>query len=203
MLFRETVSTSALDLLIRLSNAPELGGFALAGGTSLALRLGHRLSIDLDFFAVEPFENEVLSDFLMREFGFDMRRSIATGLTGFIDGVRVDFVKYRYPLIRPFEVIEGIRLMSLPDVIAMKLSAITNRGAKKDFYDLSKLIECFGLEALFEYYQAKFPQTDLLMLMRSLAYFDDAESDEDPVSLKGVTWEEVKAGIVAAVRVML
>ena len=203
MLHRETVSARALDLLSRLSKTGKLSAFALAGGTSLALRFGHRLSIDLDFFTVEAFENEELADFLVGEFGFDMRRSLATGLSGFMDEVRVDFVKYRYPLIRPFEVIEGIRLMSLPDVIAMKLSAITNRGAKKDFYDLHQLIEDFGLGVLFEHYQAKFSQTDVMMLMRSLAYFEDAESDEDPVSLTGVSWEEVKGGIVGAVREML
>jgi hypothetical protein len=203
MLHRETVSESTLDLLIRLSGRPELGSFALAGGTSLALRFGHRLSVDLDFFSHEGFDNEELTAFLTREFGFDHRRSLPTGVAGFVEGVRVDFVKYRYALVEPFETMEGVRLMSLADVVAMKLSAVTNRGAKKDFYDLHELIGRLGLPSLVAHYQAKFPGTDPMMLVRSLAYFEDAEAQEEPVSLKGESWERVKAGIGGAVREMM
>ncbi len=202
MLHRETVSESSLDLLIRLGGRPELGAFALAGGTSLALRFGRRLSVDLVFFQ-EAFENEALTEFLKREFAFDRRRSLPTGVAGFVKGVRVDFVKYRYPLVEAFEVRQGARLMSLPDVVAMKLSAVTNRGAKKDFYDLHELIARLGLPKLMAFYQAKFPGTDPMMLARCLTYFEDAETQEDPVSLKGQSWPGVKAGMAAAVRKMM
>jgi len=86
---------------------------------------------------------------LVQDFGFDERRRGETGVAGSIAGVRLDFVKYRYPLIAAPEVLEDIRFMSLPDVVAMKLSAVTNRGAKKDFFDLQMLITKFGLPTLF------------------------------------------------------
>jgi hypothetical protein len=203
MLHRETLSPVALDLLKVLCAHPAVNPFALAGGTSLALRFGHRLSLDLDFFTSEPFENEPLVVVLKREFAFDERRRGTTGITGFMSGVRVDFVKYAYPFIQPPDVIEDVRLASLPDVVAMKLSAVTNRGARKDFYDLHRLIIEFGLPHLIETYQTKFPETDAMMMLRSLGYFNDAEEDEDPVSLAGTTWTDVKQFISSAVRGML
>jgi len=93
--------------------------------------------------------------------------------------------------------------MSLPDVAAMKLSAVTNRRAKKDFYDLHMLLKTMGLKELLRVYQSKFPDTDPMMLLRSLTYFMDAEEDEDPVSLINQDWEQVKSGIVKAVKEML
>src|SRR4051794_36066029 len=122
MLHRETVSPSTLDLLVALCAHPMLANFALAGGTSLALRFGHRTSIDLDFFTAEPFDNEALVDSLKKNFPFEERRRGTTGVGAIVDGVIVDFVKYRYQVVHPPEIVEDIRLMSLPDVIAMKLS---------------------------------------------------------------------------------
>jgi predicted nucleotidyltransferase component of viral defense system len=203
MLHGQTLSPSALDLLKALCAHVALRPFALAGGTSLALRFGHRLSVDLDFFTSEPFDNENLAAELRQDFALDERRRGSTGITAYIAGVKVDLVKYAYPFMEPPEVIDGIRLASLPDVVAMKLSAVTNRGAKKDFYDLHWLIREQGLPHLIETYQKKFPQTDSLMMLRSLGYFADAEDEEEPVSLKGVTWPEVKHAITAAVREML
>ena len=203
MLRRETVSPSTLDLLRSLSEHPALSAFNLCGGTSLALRFGHRLSVDLDFFTINDFDNQALSQSLTADFDFAEKRRGETGIAGFINDVRLDFVKYRYPLLCSPEVIEGIRFISLPDVIAMKLSAVTNRGAKKDFYDLQMLIEKFGIPALLEHYQAKFPRTEVFMLVRSLTHFDDAEGKEDPISLIGLSWEDVKDTIQKAVKAML
>ncbi len=203
MLHRETLPPGTLDLLTVLSAHPELAAFSLAGGTSLALRFGHRLSVDLDFFTSDPFENEPLLAVLKRDFSFNERRRGTTGVTGLIHDVLLDFVKYAYPLLHPPEVIDNVRLLSLQDVSAMKLSAVTNRGAKKDFYDLHLLITELGLPELFRISQAKFPGTNALMMLRSLVYFDDAEDGGDPVSLTGITWPEVKQSISAAVRGML
>ncbi|MEM9481504.1 MAG: nucleotidyl transferase AbiEii/AbiGii toxin family protein [Verrucomicrobiota bacterium] len=184
----------------RLSGAEELQKFALVGGTSLALRFGHRLSVDLDFLTEEDFVNEELYNFLSDEFSFERRRAGATGISGFIDGVELDFAKYRYGLVRPPETVEGIRMLALEDVVQMKLAAITNRGLKKDFYDLALLIEKFGLETITGYYTKKYPEAELFMLLRSMTFFDDAEENEDPVSLDGSEWEEVKTRVRNAVK---
>lgn len=203
MLHLETLSPVALDLVRALCAHSAMQSFALAGGTSLALRFGHRISIDLDFFTHDRFDNELLTAALKRDFPLDERRRGTTGVTGFITDVKVDFVHYPQRLIRPTETCDEIRLVSLPDVIAMKLSAITNRGAKKDFYDLHTLIDRFGLGRLIDHYRTKFPGTDPMMLLRSLTYFADAEADEPPASLIGVTWLEVKRSISKAAQTEL
>ncbi len=204
MLHLETLSPVALDLVRALSAHLAMQPFALAGGTSLALRFGHRISVDLDFFTHGPFDNELLVATLKKDFPLDERRRGPTGITGFITGVKIDLVKYPYPPLHQPETLDGIRLASLPDVIAMKLSAITNRGAKKDFYDLKTLIDRFGLAKLIDHYGAKFPETDPLMLLRSLSYFSDAETDADPQTLlSDLTWTDVKSSIRKSVRTAL
>jgi predicted nucleotidyltransferase component of viral defense system len=203
MLHFEAVPRDTLDLLIRLCQKDSLTKFALVGGTSLALRFGHRLSVDLDFFTPESFSGEALLEELRGNFEVSHSTMHGGGMGLFIEGVKVDVVTYRYPLMAPFEEVDGIRLYSLPDVIGMKLSALSNRGAKKDFFDVAELVNQFGLGELLKIYRTKYPDQEPVILLRSLVYFDDAELEPDPVSLTGVTWEEVKAGIVAAVRVML
>lgn len=203
MLHFEAVSSGTLDLLIRLCRVKCLEPFALAGGTSLALRFGHRLSVDLDFFSPEPFSGEGLLAELREK--FEVTESIlhGGGMGLFVEGVKVDVVTYRYPLLAPFEVVEGIRLFSLPDVVGMKLSAVSNRGAKKDFFDVAELVGQFGLARLVDIYRNKYPTQDSVILLRSLVYFEDAEFEPEPVSLKGESWEGVKAGIGGAVREMM
>jgi predicted nucleotidyltransferase component of viral defense system len=203
MLHREALPPSTLDLLIELSSRPLLASFSLAGGTSLALRFGHRISVDLDFFTTESFDKEVIGEAITQGYAAKIEQINSAGLSATITGVKVDMVTYRYPLIHAPETIEGVRLLSLPDVAAMKLSAVTNRGAKKDFYDLHTLIEQMGLRNLIDVYQTKYPQHEPMLMLRSLSYFADADEDEDPESLTGTTWEEVQESISAAVREML
>jgi predicted nucleotidyltransferase component of viral defense system len=203
MLHFETLSQSALDLLIALCADDCTQGFALTGGTALALRYGHRTSIDLDFFTPERFDPPALAAVLTDRFELVPQNVNSAGLSGLISGVKVDFVTYRYPLLHTFDDIAGVRLFSLDDNIAMKLSAVANRGARKDFYDVHRLINELGLPALIEIYQAKFPNHDVAILLRSIAYFDDAEADFDVDSLDGTTWDEVKAGIIRAVKPLL
>lgn len=148
MLHRETLPSSTLDLLIQICAAPEYSAFGLAGGTALALRLGHRISIDLDFFSLESFEASNLATTLGARFPLTVTNQSQNSLSTFVQGVKIDFVTYRYPLLLPIETISGVRLFSLDDITAMKLAALINRGAKKDFYDLDTLISNLGLPSV-------------------------------------------------------
>jgi predicted nucleotidyltransferase component of viral defense system len=203
MLHREAIPPGTLDLLTTLSVNPALASFGLAGGTSLALRFGHRLSVDLDFFTVEDFEKEPLLGALNQVHEVTVKNVNPVGIRAIVDGVNVDFVTYRYALLAPLETISDIRLLSLQDVVGMKLSAVTNRGAKKDFYDLHTLIERLGMAELLRIYQAKYPNHDPLIMLRSVSYFADAEGQDDPVSLIGATWPKVKRSIERAVKAAL
>ncbi len=201
MLHFETLPTGTLGLLKDLSAHPALQKFSLVGGTALALRFGHRRSVDFDFFTPEPFEVESLAHTLSREVaGFETTGMNKIGLNGSVDGLKVDFVAYRYPLLAPPCDEEGIRMFSLDDIVGMKLSAITNRGARKDFYDLHALIQHLGVDTLIEIYKRKYPSHDPMIVLRSMIYFDDAEGDNDPELLMGQEWEDVKDAICEAVK---
>lgn len=204
MLHSEAVPPGTLALLKKLCAHAATEGFALVGGTSLALRFGHRISVDLDFFRPEKFDNKIVSASLAADFpSFQLTNDNSNGMMCFIEDVKVDFVTYTYPLLHPFETIEGVRMMSLPDVVAMKLGAISNRGAKKDFYDLHTLLRELGLEKLLDCYAGKFPNHDPMIPLRSMIYFEDAEETETPKTLIKTTWTKVKTDIRKAVKLVL
>lgn len=204
MLHLEAIPAGAFSILGRLMDLPELGDHALVGGTALALRYGHRLSVDLDLFEAQ-FDHDVIRDALAVAFGdrftYEPGRGKAIGLFCYIDGVKVDVVKYPHPRIREVEVIDGIRIYSDADIGAMKIQAILGRGKKKDFWDLSLLLEHHGLENLMNWHKEKYPNQMLAISIPSaITYFTDAEDSENPVSLQDQTWDGVKASINTAVR---
>lgn len=95
--------------------------------------------------------------------------------------------------------LDGVTLVSLPDLAAMKLNAIANRGSKKDFFDLTEFLDQLPLQRMIGFFERKYPATDPFTVIRSLAWFEDAEMEPDPVSLRGVTWDRVKARVSEAV----
>jgi len=198
MLHLETVHPDTLGLLKRLQALPVLSETRLVGGTALALQLGHRRSIDLDFFGCWSEEN--LQPAL--ESCGTVVRTGGTGRLQFyeIDRVKVDFVTYHYPWLREALCEDNIRLAQIEDIAAMKLEAVTNRGSKKDFIDVAFLLDLFPLEELLGLYQRKYPAGLKLLVMRSLVYFDDAEDDPSPVMLKPLSWDDAKERICDAVR---
>lgn len=201
MLQRSAVPLNLLEVLLALQEKTTTAGFALAGGTSLALRLGHRLSVDLDFFTTTHFRATDLADQL--GVGPDSITGMAEGtLQLVINHVKVEFLKHAYPKLAGDDCIQGITLYSLEDVAAMKLNAIANRGSKKDFYDIAALLERFSLEAMIGHFQAKYHPASLMMVIRSLAWFDDAEAEPDPVSLQSDHWPAIKETISTAIRTL-
>jgi len=174
-----------------LAPLPALEDFSLGGGTSLALRFGHRLSVDLDFFTTAEFDTGQLIDQLGLT-GATLVNRAQNSLTLDVQGTKLDFLRHAYPLLAPPEAIEGVRLLSLPDVTAMKLNATANRGAKKDFFDLCELQRHHPLPTMLEWFETKYRSADRFTVIRSLGWFEDAESEPDPVSLNGNDWQAVK-----------
>jgi hypothetical protein len=199
MLHESAVPLNLLKVLKNLQETASSSGFALAGGTSLALRLGHRLSLDLDFFTSSHFEPSTLATQL--GMGPDAITGQAAGTLQLrIDNVKVEFLQHSYPQLANFDLIQDIRLWSLEDVAAMKLNAISNRGSKKDFYDVAALLDHFPLAAMIHLYEAKYRPASLMMLIRSLAWFDDADAEPDPISLCGLSWPLVTERVSTAIR---
>lgn len=112
-----------------------------------------------------------------------------------VNDVKVDFVNYDYRWVKPVLNIQGFRLASKEDIVAMKLNAIAGRGSKKDFIDLFFLLKQFSLGELLDFYKSKYPDGSEFMVLKSLGYFDDADEDETPNMLLPMNWEQVKIHI--------
>ncbi len=201
MFYPQAVAPGTLELLKKLMKLPALNQFALVGGTNLALRFGHRLSIDFDLFSDEPFEPEQIYANVRDAFpNTEFISSNQNMLFLFIENIKTDFVRLPFAYIQPVEVIEGIRLASAPDIVAMKLSAISQRGIKKDFWDIAELLNYYSIEEMLAMFQQKYGQRDILYVLRSLVYFEDAEPLRNPDALNNLSWQQVKSKVQVAVK---
>ena len=193
MLQTRTVEPATLGLLKDLMSRTYLDQFSLVGGTALALQIGHRFSVDLDLFTTEPFIKEDLIEDLKLDYQVSVESESRNIVITYINDVKVDFVKVPYPRIFPILNIEGIRLLDMRDIAPMKLSAVTQRGSKKDFYDLYFLLKKMTLEEMLNLYLNKFQNQTVFHVVKSLTYFDDAEKFPDPIVFdKKLTWNKIK-----------
>ena len=203
MLQSQTVESNTLELLKSLMQKEYLDSFVLVGGTALALQLGNRESIDLDLFSNTDFASNDLLTALLKDYQIVVNNQLPQTLITTINHVKVDFIKFHYPFIRPFLVIENIRMASLEDIAAMKLDAITGRGSKKDFYDLFFLLQHYSIDELFSFYTEKYPHQTTFHVARSLTYFDDADIQPSPIVFdKTITWETVKQKIISVIKAL-
>ena len=199
MLHLEAVQPNVIPVLKRLFGLKELQGFCLVGGTALSLRYGHRSSVDLDLFTDGNLDRNAVVGALEKEFGelFAYKPSKASwAVFCHIDGVKVDIVRYPHPRIAPEVIEDNLRLYNHADIAAMKIQAILDRGEKKDFWDLNELLSHHQLQWVMDRHREKYPNQMLAVsIPQALMYFVDADTSEDPVSLKGQTWEGIKRSI--------
>jgi hypothetical protein len=199
MLYFETIDPNTLDLLRQIQSNPFFADTRLVGGTALALQIGHRKSIDLDFFGnMELLPIELQQE--LRTYGSVSIRSTSSRIQSLkVRDVQVDVVRYDYPWLEEPVTAEGLKLASCRDIAAMKLSAITNRGTKKDFVDVAFLLERFTLPDMLEWYSQKFSDGSCFPVLKSLVFFDDAEDDPTPNMLVAFDWTAAKQRISEAV----
>ncbi len=204
MLQLKAIYKEVFTLLDSLNSHEKLQNFALAGGTALALLLGHRISVDLDLFTTDRFDSDALFEHLRDSYDVRSCSRSANSLSLFVksqeEEIKVDLIRHNYPQLRPVKPIDNIRIFSLEDIAAMKLNAIANRGAKKDFYDVQALLQCFRLQELLGFYKQKYEQMNSFTVVKSLVYFDDANQEPDPVSLSDVNWIDIKRKIENEIR---
>lgn len=193
MLYKETIEPKTLELLIDLQKEPLLSTFNLVGGTALALHLGHRKSIDLDFFTSESFDLEEVKMMLIKKYDFKVSYSRSQTLKGFINGVKVDFIKFDYPHLHNCDIIDEVRIESIPDIIAMKLLSITDNGSRiKDFIDIAYLSSWFSLEQMLQFFIRKITNSNIMMPIKALTYFDDIDFNESIVMLNNnFDWDKI------------
>jgi len=194
MLRKETVAEPTLELLKTLMNDQLLKDFFLVGKTALALQLGHRISIDLDLFTQLPFDQNFLLAELESKYKFQLDYESKNTLKGEIKNVKVDFIAYNYPLVKPLIQKEGVRMASPEDIAAMKLNAVSGNGTRlKDFIDIAYLSPILTLSQMVDAYEGKYASRNPLMLLKALDYHNDINFKEIIEMLDGkYQWKNIE-----------
>jgi hypothetical protein len=193
--------------LARLTRLPLARELYLAGGSAIAVHLGHRVSNDLDLFgpaSALDFER-VRAELIGSGARLEVISESDATLHLRLEGTDVDFVRYPYAnLSSPRRAIAGIRVASLRDLAAMKLAAIARRGVRRDYWDLHAILSSrrLSLPKVLADFQTKFGVTeaDVYHVLRALTWFEDAERDPLPRGLTGRKWREIRAAIEAVAR---
>ena len=182
-------------------------GFYLADGTGLALQLKHRQSLDFDFYTPGDFDPQRLyADLAVNVRAASLVRTADGTLISRLNGVECSAFRYRYPLLKPLIINEYLAVASVEDIAAMKLAAIIQRGAKRDFFDLAVLLKQFRLKKLLALARKKYPGMNEYIILQALTYVDEADRDPEGRRLKPVrpmAWDDVKLQIEQSVRTLI
>lgn len=204
MLHKETVTQQMWELLQRLMEDEKLKEHVLVGGTALALRLGHRLSVDIDLFTTKDFDSKMMLQYLHDTYGVNQNESKCfpnTVLT-YIDTIKIDIVTHNYTLLNSVETIEGVRIISNEDIGAMKLHAIHQSGNRyKDFVDMYFMLEQEPLKFYLQAYQRKYDK-DQYWACIGLNTYDKITTFEgvDVLKEKEQNWKNIKKRLELAVK---
>lgn len=190
----EVVPRAAAATLRVLRDRQLIGDAYLAGGTALALRFGHRLSVDLDFFTPTLFDEDSLIARLQTLANFSLVGKAQNTVHAVIDGTKVSFLSYAYPRLFPPAHFDGVAVADPRDIACMKVSAVASRGTKRDFIDLYQASQRFGLAQILDWFQRKYAAASFsrLHILKSLTFFGDAEKDPMPHMLVAPDWDRVK-----------
>ena len=199
MLHTNTVEGGTLELLKSISAHPGFSNFYLAGGTALALQIGHRKSMDLDFFSILSFDENQIVGILESDFNASIINQYQNTVLCSINGVKVDVISHQYEHLHENTIIGGVCLASIEDIAAMKLNAIVGRGSKKDFVDIFFLLAEYSLNQLILFHKRKYPNQNDLLVLKSLTYFADADLDPELIMIEKCHWDEVKQSVVEKV----
>ncbi len=196
-MFDSTLYPKTKQVLTKLAPVEIVKQFYLAGGTGLALQLGHRKSIDLDLFTANYPKNELLLAQL-RPFSPKITQQAEGTLDVIIDQVKVSFLEYDYPLIADKNQYQQLDIANVKDIACMKLTAISSRGSKKDFIDLYFILQDYSLDQVWTWFKQKYQQVDYqkLHILKSIVYFADANQDPEVNYLKTVKWTKIKQALV-------
>lgn len=200
---KEALTETQWQVFNRLAPDLRQRGVYLGGGTAIALHLGHRRSVDLDWFGEEYLGDPMLFARELERGGIPLEvKSVQLAtLHCAISGIRISFFDYRYPLLESLQEMDDVNglIASLLDLAAMKLLAVAQRGTRKDFVDVATLLKQYSLPEMVDGFCRKYAISDTSRLIYSLSYFDDAEADPMPEMLVDVEWPEIRQAIRNAV----
>jgi hypothetical protein len=202
MLRKETVSRGTLELLTTLMEDVQLREFFLVGGTALSLQIGHRISIDLDFFSINSFDENIFLAYLEIQYNFQLDFQSKNTLKGQINNIKVDFISHGYPLVSSLVLDEGVRMAGPKDIAAMKLNAISGNGTRlKDFIDIAYLSSSLTLNQMVDAYVQKYSSRNPVMVIKALDYYNDIDFNE-PIEMTGerYSWKKIKQRLQQMIR---
>ncbi|OGN09934.1 MAG: hypothetical protein A3J46_03470 [Candidatus Yanofskybacteria bacterium RIFCSPHIGHO2_02_FULL_41_11] len=197
-MFEEVLPGNAKRALAVLGESGILDDAYLAGGTALALRLGHRVSVDLDFFSKKEFEEqEVVKRLLSLPLDFELEKIAWRTILGYVKKTKFSIFFYDYEWLGQPEDFSGIKVAAIEDIASMKLLAISDRGTKRDFIDLYFILaleKLYSLKDVLDLYDRKFKvlRQNRMYIIKALTYFKDADEQKMPRMLKEIRWPEVK-----------
>ena len=191
----ETLTKETREVFDLLKDS--VAGFYLAGGTALALQLGHRMSIDLDFFSQEPFIIQEILKMLSTKGPLEVDSQSEDTINGSLCEVKISFFRLPFALLFPAKEFFGVQIADERDIAAMKILAISGRGSKKDFIDLYFLLKKYSMKDMLGFFHKKYASYNYntMHILKSLAYFTDADSDAEPVCFLPTNWQTVKKEI--------
>lgn len=204
-----TVNNLLINVLNQLMAADTFDSFRLVGGTALSLQAGHRSSVDIDLFTDSPYGStdfQSIAKFLETNFPYvekPIGRDPGMGCTYFIGedserNVKLDLF-YTDEFIQPPLVIDGIRMATMEDIIAMKVDVVQRGGRKKDFWDLHELMDSYSVEDMLRLHEQRYPFShDRGLIMHNFTDFSQADEDFTPVCLRGKYWELIKEDLQEA-----
>jgi len=194
-MFAKTLSATAKNSLAILGKGVLPPKTYLAGGSALALYLGHRYSLDFDFFTPTHFDSKELAKKLRQLGKFEKQTSSSNTLLGIFNSIKFSLFYFEYPLVRKPKKYFDVFIADPADIAAMKLAAIVDRGTKKDFIDLYFLVkEKYSLEKIFQFYNKKYQKLseNVYSILKGLCYFEDADISPMPKMVKEISWKKVK-----------
>lgn len=202
-----TTSPQLLSILKKLMESMEFDAFRLVGGTALSLHKGHRLSVDIDLFTDAAYGSinfETLEKYLRDNWPYvDTTDSIPVGMGKpyFVGLNKDDCIKldlyYTDKFINNFQLVDGIRLASMDEIVAMKVDVIGRDGRKKDFWDVHELMNDYSLAEMLELHKSRYPFAhDRQHLLFKFTDFSQADYDFDPVCLRKKHWEIIKLDLI-------
>ncbi len=201
MLFKETVSKEMWELIQKLMKDEMLKNFLLVGGTALSLKIGHRISVDVDLFTTKSFDAGSMVEYLKKNYNAEHSRHNKNSIFTFIDNIKVDLVTHDYPIIKPVEDIDNIRMISNIDIGAMKLHAMIQSGKRiKDFIDMYFLLEQNPLKDYLNAYEQKYAGNSKLAGYALLHHEDiDMAAPIQLIKGKENSWKLIKDRLQKAV----
>ena len=202
----ETVSPLLRKILTELMSEDLFNDFRLVGGTSLSLQIGHRISTDIDLFTDVEYGSldfDEINMFLKQKYAYVDSNDVPVGMgkAYFIGDSEESCIKldlyYTDNFIEPEILIDGIRLATINEIVAMKMDVIQRVGRKKDFWDIYELLNSYTFIEFLELHKRRYPYTHEKEILRSnFTNFVNADHDFEPICLKNKVWELVKLDLI-------